>query len=134
MKRFAIAYSLSFAALLALNTCNVQAKSVSSPVEKIDTDNDGTIDLNEIKASAGNLFTSLEKDSDGTLDAKELRGKISKRDFKAADPDSDGTVSKDELMSYVESLLKASDTDNDGTVDDKELKSKKGQPLLRLVR
>jgi hypothetical protein len=37
-------------------------------------------------------------------------------------------------MSYVESLFKASDTDNDGTVDDKELKSKKGQPLLRLVR
>jgi hypothetical protein len=57
-----------------------------------------------------------------------------KRDFKRADPDTDGTVSRDELMSYVESLFKASDTDNDGTVDDKELKSKKGQPLLRLVR
>jgi Ca2+-binding EF-hand superfamily protein len=134
MKRLAIASSLALSTLLASGAVSAQAKSASSSVGKIDTDNDGTVDLNEIKASVGNLFTSLEKDSDGTLDAKELRGKISKRDFKRADPDTDGTVSRDELMSYVESLFKASDTDNDGTVDDKELKSKKGQPLLRLVR
>ena len=132
MKRPAIASSLSFAALLAFSTFNVQAKSVSSPVEKIDIDNDGTIDLNEIKTSAGNVFTSLEKDSDGTLDAKELRGKIVKKDFKTADPDSDGTVSKDELMTYVESLFKDSDADNDGTVDDRELKSKKSPAIIAL--
>ena len=106
MKRLAIASSLALSTLLAFGAVSAQAKSASSSVGKIDTDNDGTVDLNEIKTSAGNVFTSLEKDSDGTLDAKELRGKIAKKDFKTADPDSDGTVSKDELMTYVESLFK----------------------------
>lgn len=99
MKRLVIASSLTIAITLGLGSVCAQAKASSSPVEKIDTDNDGTIDLTEIKASAEGLFSTLEKDADGTLDMKELRGKITKKDFKTADPDSDGTVSKDELMS-----------------------------------
>lgn len=134
MKRLVIASSLTIAMTLGLGSICAQAKASSSPVEKIDTDNDGTIDLNEIKASADGLFSTLEKDADGTLDTKELRGKVSKKDFKTADPDSDGTISKDELMSYVESLFKDVDTDHDGTIDAKELKGKKGKDLLRLTR
>lgn len=134
MKRLVIVSSVTIAMVFGLGSVSAQAKSGSSPVEKIDTDNDGTIDLNEIKASVESVFATLEKDADGTLDAKELRGKISGKGLKSADPDSDGTVSKDELMSYVESLFKDVDTDNDGTIDAKELKSKKGKDLLRLTR
>ncbi len=133
MKRSTIAVSFVLSALLANGTIAVQAKSTSSPIEKIDTDNDGTINLNEMKASTGVLFTSLEKDADGTLDAKELSKKISKKDFKTADPDSDGTVSKDELLDYVASLFKVVDTDNDGTIDAKELKTNKGKRLINLT-
>jgi hypothetical protein len=133
MKRLVIASSLTISITLGLGSVCAQAKASSSPVEKIDTDNDGTIDLTEIKASADSVFSTLEKDADGTLDMKELRGKISKKDFKTADPDSDGSVSKDELMSYVEALFKDVDTDHEGTIDAKELKSKKGKDLLRLT-
>jgi Ca2+-binding EF-hand superfamily protein len=130
MKRLILASALAIAAILGQGS----AHAAPSPIQKLDTDKDGTLDLNEIKTSVESLFTSLEKDADGTLDARELRGKLSGRDLKSADPDSDKTLTKEELMSYVESLFRDVDADNDGTVDAKELKSKKGKTLLRLTR
>src|SRR5437763_1742710 len=69
---------------------------------KFDTDNDGTLDLNEVKAAAGAAFDKLDRDSDGTLDKKELRGRINNDMMADADPDRDGTVSKDEYVGLVE--------------------------------
>jgi Ca2+-binding EF-hand superfamily protein len=100
----------------------------------IDTDHDGTIDLNEAKAAAGALFDKLDVDHDGTLDHKELRGRISVRAWKAADPDNDKTVSKDEYLNFVESVFKRVDRDSDGTVDAKELGRAKGSAILRLLQ
>ncbi len=134
MKRLILASTLAISTMLAHGSVHAAPKASPFPIQQLDTDHDGTLDLNEIKTSADNLFASLEKDTDGTLDAKELRGRLSARDLKAADPDSDKTLTKDELMSYVESLFKDVDADNDGTVDDKELKSGKGKTLLRLTR
>lgn len=134
MKRLVLASTLAMSAIFAHQSACAAPKSSPSPIQKMDGDNDGTLDLNEIKATVDNLFNSLEKDTDGTLDAKELRGRLSARDLKAADPDTDKTLTKDELMSYVESLFKDVDADNDGTVDAKELKSSKGKTLLRLTR
>ena len=134
MKKMILASSLAISAILAHGSADAAPKAASAPIQKLDTDNDGTLDLNEIKSSVDNLFTSLEKDADGTLDARELRGKLSVKDLKAADPDSDKTLTKDELMSYVEALFKDVDADTDGTIDAKELKSKKGKTLLRLTQ
>jgi Ca2+-binding EF-hand superfamily protein len=125
--------ALALAGVTALPATSALAKA-TGPVAALDTDDDGTVDLNEINKSATDLFTRLEKDSDGTVDIKELKGRVSKKEFKTADPDNDGTLSKDEFLTMVSSLFKDADPDNDGTLDAKELASKKGKALLRVTR
>ena len=45
-----------------------------NPIKPFDTDNDGRLDLAEVKKAASALFAKLDPDHDGTLDARELRG------------------------------------------------------------
>jgi EF hand/EF-hand domain pair len=111
----------------AMFVCGPLASGASaapvSVLKTVDTDNDGTVDLNEAKASASALFDRLDGDHDGTVDRKELRGRLSAKGLVAADPDSDGTLTKGEYLALVELRFKAADRDNDGTLDAKELKS-----------
>jgi EF hand len=104
------------------------------PLHGLDTDNDGTVDLNEAKRAASALFDKLDRDHDGTLSRRELRGRVSASDFSNADPDRDGTLSKDEYLALVERRFRAADTDNDGTLTAKELNSPAGRALLRLLK
>lgn len=131
-KTFALGALLIACALAAPLTPALAKKA--PPVEALDTDNDGTVDLAELKKSAEELFTKLEKDNDGTIEPKELQGRLSKTEFKAADPDNDGTLDKNEFLAAVESLFKAADPDSDGTLDAKEFKTKDGKALLRVAR
>jgi Ca2+-binding EF-hand superfamily protein len=124
----------SVALALTLGSVCGPAWSASSAVKMFDTDNDGTLDLAEVKKAAATLFAKLDPDHDGTLDARELRGRLTAKELAAADPDHDGTLTLDEYLSVVEQRFKAADPDNDGTLDAKELKSRKGQALLRLLR
>ena len=48
-----------------------------SPIKMLDTANDGTLDLAEVKKAASALFAKLDPDHDGTLDVRELRGRLS---------------------------------------------------------
>lgn len=104
------------------------------PIRLLDTDSDGTVDLDEAKRAASAVFDRLEKDNDGTLDARELKGRLSAKELAAADPDNDGTLTKDEYLKVVEQRFKAANPDNDGTIDAKEFKTKAGQALLRLLK
>ena len=49
-----------------------------------------TVDIDEAKKAAGELFDKLDTDKDGTLDTKELKGRLTQKEFTAADPDNDG--------------------------------------------
>jgi Ca2+-binding EF-hand superfamily protein len=100
----------------------------------IDTNNDGTISLDEAKAAASKVFDTLDVDHDGTLTRAELRGRIPERDWKIANPDNDKTVSKDEYLKYVEYAFRRADTNGDGTVNEKEARTYAGRVLLRLLR
>jgi Ca2+-binding EF-hand superfamily protein len=120
-----LATVLTFALSLAL------AGSVFSG---IDTDSDGTIDLNEAKAAASPVFDKLDADHDGTLNRAELRGRVPEQDWAIADPDNDKTLTKDEYLKYVEFAFKRADKDGDGTVDAKEARTHAGRLLLRLLR
>jgi len=120
-------------ALVALTGPTWAASSRGNPIKMFDTDNDGTLDLAEVKKAASALFARLDPDHDGTLDARELRGRLSVREV-AADPDHDGTLTLDEYLAVVEQRFNAADPDKDGTLDAKELKSRAGQGLLRLLR
>lgn len=103
-------------------------------VKTFDTDNDGTLDIAEVKKAAAALFAKLDPDHDGTLDARELRGRLTAKELAAADPDHDGTLTQDEYLAIVEQRFKAADPDNDGTLDARELKSRAGRALLRLLQ
>ena len=106
----------------------------TNPIRMFDTDNDGTLDLAEVKKAASALFARLDRDHDGTLDKHELAGRLSPKEFAAADPDHDGTLSKDEYLAAVEQRFTAADSDHDGTLDAKEFNTKAGQALLRLLK
>ena len=109
------------------------AATKTGPVAHFDTDNDGTVDLDEAKKAASTLFDKLDIDKDGTLDFKELKGGLTHKEFTAADPDNDGTLSKDEFLAAVEKRFKAADPDNDGTVSAAEFKTTAGRALSRLL-
>jgi hypothetical protein len=68
------------------------SKSFAGTLAALDKDNDGTLDLAEVKDAAASVFDKLEKDSDATLDSKEIGGRAGKKEFKDADPDHDGTL------------------------------------------
>jgi hypothetical protein len=105
-----------------------------SPIQMLDTDNDGTVDLAEAKKAASALFDKLDRDHDGTLDKRELRGRLNAKEFATADPDHDGTLTKVEYLAVVEQRFGAADPDSDGTLDVKELRTRAGRALLRLLQ
>ncbi len=104
------------------------------PIRMFDTDNDGTLDLAEVKKAASALFAKLDRDHDGTLDKRELAGRLSAKELAAADPDHDGTLTADEYLAVVEQRFNAANPDKDGTLDAKELNTAAGRALLRLMR
>jgi hypothetical protein len=110
------------------------ASNRASPIKMFDPDNDGTLDLAEVKKAASVLFAKLDPDKDGTLDARELGGRLSAKELVAADPDHDGTLDLNEYLAVVEQRFNAANPDNDGTVDAKELQSPAGRTLLRLMK
>jgi Ca2+-binding EF-hand superfamily protein len=109
------------------------ASKRSHAMALLDSDNDGTVDLDEAKKAASALFDKLDRDRDGTLDKAELRGRLSAAEVAIADPDRDGTLSKVEYLKVVENRFKAADADKDGTLDEKELRSPAGQKVLLLL-
>jgi Ca2+-binding EF-hand superfamily protein len=106
----------------------------TAAIRMFDTDNDGTLDLAEVKKAASALFSKLDRDHDGTLDKRELAGRLSTREFAAADPDHDGTLTMDEYLAVVEQRFNAANPDKDGTLDAKELNTSAGRALLRLLK
>jgi len=100
----------------------------------LDTDRDGTVDLDEATKAASAVFEMMDRDRDGMLTRHELSGRLSVRELKAADPDHDGTLSKEEYLAVVAKRFQAADTDADGTLTAGELRSKAGRALLRLLK
>ena len=133
-RRFLMA-KLGACSLLAMNGMffsGSAAWAVPSAIEAFDKDNDGTLDLAEVKEAAGKMFEKLDRDCYGTLDSKEVGTRIT--DFKAADADHDGTLTKDEYFTIVEKLFNGADVDKDGALSAKELQSKAGRALLRQMQ
>ena len=119
-------FAVALAALLGVAAPALAATS-------FDTDNDGTVDIDEAKKAASALFDKLDTDKDGTLDLKELKGRLTQKEFAAADPNKDGTLSKEEYLAMVEKRFKAADPDNDGTVSAAEFKTAAGKSLSQLL-
>ena len=125
-------FPAALAALLGV-TAPALAATKTSRATPFDADNDDTVDIDEAKKAAGELFDKLDTDKDGTLDVKELKGRLTQKEFTAADPDNDGTLTKDEFLAVVETRFKVADPDNDGTVSAAELKTAAGRSLSQLL-
>jgi Ca2+-binding EF-hand superfamily protein len=126
-------FGLVVAAAVTLSVPAMAASGRANPIKMFDPDNDGTLDLAEVKNAASAMFAKLDPDKDGTLDARELRGRLSAKELAAADPDHDGTLTLNEYLAVVEQRFNAANPDTDGTLDAKELKSPAGRALLRLM-
>ena len=104
--------------------------------KKADTDNDGTLTRAEAKSMprVARNFDAIDADKDGTVSLDEIRASIQQaaqkmhdsavEKFKAADKDHDGTLTKDEAkaMPWVAKNFYAIDADKDGTVSGKEIR------------
>ncbi len=102
--------------------------------QAIDSDNDGTVDLDEVKRAAAKKFDQLDRNRSGTVSRRELgRLRLSRKEFAAADPDNDGTLSKDEYLALVEKRFKAADVGQKGTLTLQQFNSRAGLPLRRLI-
>jgi hypothetical protein len=134
ISRRGVLKTLTAATLIAGSLPAFGTTTRSNPIQALDTDKDGTVDLAEVKKAASDLFAKLDRDHDGTLDKRELAGRLSARDLAAADPDHDGTLTKDEYLAVVEQRFNAANSDSDGTLDAKELATKAGRSLLRLLK
>jgi Ca2+-binding EF-hand superfamily protein len=137
ISRRSIVLTVIFAAFALTNlsaSSPALAASRTNPIKLFDTDNDGTLDLAEVKKAGSALFAKLDRDHDGTLDKRELAGRLSARELAAADPDHDGTLTVDEYLAVVEQRFNAANPDKDGTIDAKELNTRAGQALLRLLK
>jgi Ca2+-binding EF-hand superfamily protein len=133
ISRRSIVLAVVFAAFALVNF-PAMAASRGNPIKLFDTDNDGTLDLAEVKKAASALFAKLDRDHDGTLDRRELAGRLSAGELAAADPDHDGTLTVDEYLAVVEQRFNAANPDKDGTLDARELNTRAGQALLRLLK
>lgn len=135
ISRRTVLHSLAAATLIGVSfPAFARSRADTGALKVLDTDHDGTVDLDEAKKAASALFDKLDRDHDGTLDKREVGRRLSAKEFAAADPDHDGTLSKDEYLAVVEQRFKAANPDNDGTLDEKELSSKAGRNLLRLLQ
>jgi Ca2+-binding EF-hand superfamily protein len=110
-----------------------QTKKKPSLITRLDTDNDGTVDIAEAKKAGAEVFDKLDTDKDGTLTMTELHGRLSRKEFAAADGDADKTLSKDEYLAVVERRFKSADADGDGTVSAAEFGTPAGRALASLL-
>ena len=134
ISRRSVLLTLAVATLSVASVPALAGSPRADLVKMFDTDNDGTLDLAEVKKAASDLFAKLDRDHDGTLDKRELAGRLSAKELAAADPDHDGTLTADEYLAVVEQRFNAADPDRDGTLDAKELNSAAGRALLRLMK
>ena len=126
---------ISAVAILSATASPALAASRRNPaIAMFDTDNDGTLDLAEVKKAASAAFAKLDRDHDGTRDRRELAGNLSAKELAAADPVHDGTLTLDESLAIVEQRFNAANRDKDGTLDARELNTSAGRALLRLLR
>jgi Ca2+-binding EF-hand superfamily protein len=134
ISRRSVLLTLAFATLSVASAPVLAGSRRLDVVRMFDTDNDGTLDLAEVKKAASALFAKLDRDHNGTLDKRELAGRLSAKEFAAADPYHDGTLTEDEYLAVVEQRFNAANPDQDGTLDAKELNTGAGRALLRLLK
>lgn len=137
IKKLSLGALIGCAALLASHgfAADQPGARLEAAFKKADTDNDGTLTKAEAKTMprVAKNFDAIDADKDGTVSLDEIRASMKRagqkmhdravEKFKAADKDNDGTLTKDEAkaMPRVAKNFDAIDADKDGTVSEKEI-------------
>lgn len=132
MRKFVHTFSIAATALFLMGSV-AAAGDAAAALKALDSDDDGTIDLQEAEAGAKKVWETINTDDDKTLEADELQGMLDDEGLDMADPDDDGTLDWAEYKALVEKKFKAANPDDDGTIDLKELESPAGQELQKLI-
>jgi Ca2+-binding EF-hand superfamily protein len=122
-RRIALLGVLACGGLISSQLSAIARSSRPVSFAAIDSDHDGTLDLEEVQKAAAALFNELDADHDG----------LSIRDFQTDDSDKDGTLTKGEFLAIVKERFKDADIDHDGTLSPSEFKSRAGLVLPRLL-
>lgn len=91
-------------------------------LEKVDTNHDGTITSDEIKAASAERFKRMDKNADGAITAEEAP-----RLFNDPDANHDGMVTADELSARALDRMKRADANGDGMVTAEEREAMKAK-------
>ena len=137
IKRLSLATLIVSAAMLSPQTFAAEERGakLEAAFKKADTDNDGTLTKDAAKSMprVAKHFDAIDGDKDGTVSLDEIRASMKQagkamhdravEKFKSADKDSDGTLTKDEAKSMprVAKNFDAIDADKDGTVSEQEI-------------
>lgn len=110
----------------------------------LDTDGDGNVSQDEMKAARAAEFKTIDADGDGYLTLAELEAWTNRKSadqFKSLDTDSNGSVSVDEFVNgkagraatMAKNLFRLADVDGDGALSADEfttMASKVGKPEI----
>jgi Ca2+-binding EF-hand superfamily protein len=126
---FAMVVSVTLVSLFGL----IIRSPANDAISALDTDKDGTVDIEEAETAASQIFYLSDRDKDGTLDINELAGRLDAAALKDRDADNDGTLDHNEYAKAVAIQFKAADLNGDSKLDSKELNTPAGSALLKLI-
>ena len=119
---------LAVSAVAALATTSVQAREPGMPrgertFERLDKNNSGTLERDELGARSERRFMRLDADKDNKVTRSEIESWLNRltsrrvaRILERMDADNDQAVSRAELQDYISGLFLAADADKSGGV------------------
>ena len=104
-------------------------------LDKLDTNRDGKIDIQEFTSAVSKTFHVYDKNGDGHLDLKEFSASQvgdPKKRFSEIDANKDGRIDYPEFLGAATQWFKLSDTDRDGHLNRTESNAVRGSSSIGL--
>ena len=104
-------------------------------LDKLDTNRDGKIDIQEFTSATSKTFHLYDKNGDGYLDLKEFSASQvpdPKKRFNEIDTNKDGRIDYPEFLGAATKWFNTSDTDRDGRLNRTEFNAVRGSSSIGL--
>jgi hypothetical protein len=130
--------ALAYGTFLGLGLISVSSlaaiPSANDFIQKLNKDQDTSLDLNELNTAANAHYDAADADHDGTVEGKEVTAlHLSRTDFSRVKMIK-GALPREEFLKLIKNRFDLADKDKDGSLDEKELDSPAGRDLRRLLQ